>query len=499
MEANRTADLKRSTDSNPAADSALTPDTLARMPAGIERPAYDARQIAIGVVHLGPGAFHRAHQAWFFDALLGDDPRWGISAVSLRSPDLRDALVGQDGLYTVATLDAVIGYRVIGALRERLVAAEDPQRVLNRLAAPTTHIVTLTITEKGYCLAGDGTLDFSHPDIVRDLADPDTPVSAIGYLVAALARRHAAGLDPFTVISCDNLADNGHRLGAAVIALAACRDEALARWIQARGAFPRTMVDSIVPATDDALRERVTAATGLIDRWPVQRERFAQWVIENRFSSATPDWASVGVTITDDVGGFESAKLRLLNGAHSTLAYLGLARGHTSVAEAMTDDPLVGFVRTMMIQDIRPSVRAPNGFDVDAYVEAVLQRFRNPAIRHELAQIAWDGSQKLPFRLLGTISDALAAGRGIARLCVPIAAWMHFVRRKALGDRRLTDPLASTLLAIGDACEDRAETDVPRFLALENVFPAALRGDRRFIDALMRAHARLADPAATLE
>ncbi|MBS7458166.1 mannitol dehydrogenase family protein [Coralloluteibacterium stylophorae] len=462
--------------------------SLAQASAATRRPGYDPDAVAIGIVHLGPGAFHRAHQAEFADSVLASDPRWGICAVSLHSTGVRDALMPQDGLYTAATLDAEIGFRVIGSIREVLVAPEDPERVLARLAAAGTHLVTLTITEKGYCLDADGALDATHPDVAHDRAHPHIPRSAIGYLVEGLRRRRAAGLAPFTVLSCDNLVDNGHRLGAAVRALAAANDRGLAAWIESEGAFPRTMVDSIVPATDDALRARVAAATGLRDAWPVQREAFTQWVIEDRACGPMPDLAAVGATLTDDVPAYVQAKLRLLNGAHSTLAYLGLLAGHASVGEAMDDAALAGFVRVLMREDILPSLRAPQGLDLDAYVDAVLARFRNPSIRHALAQIAWDGSQKLPFRLFGTIADALAAGRGIDRLCLPVAAWMHFVRQRAGAGERVTDPLAERLFELGRACDGSAAADVPRFLALHDVFPPALRESPAFREALAQAY-----------
>lgn len=460
--------------------------------AAIERPGYDRSAATIGVVHLGPGAFHRAHQAWIFDsALASGDLRWGICEVSLKSAGLRDALLEQDGLYTVAVLDREIRYRVIGAVREVLVAPEDPERVLQRLAAADARIVTMTITEKGYCLDGSGALDWTHPDVIADLAEPARPVSAIGYLVEGLRRRHAAGIAPFTAISCDNLTDNGSKLRRAVVALASRHDAALGAWIDANGAFPRTMVDSIVPATDAALRDRVRDAGGLVDQWPVQRESFLQWVIADQFCNEVPAWNALGVTITADVAAYESAKLRLLNGAHSSLAYLGLLLGHRSVTGAMTDAVLANWLRRLMIDDIRPAVRVPDGLDIDAYIDAVLERFRNPAIQHELAQIAWDGSQKLPFRLLGTITEALAADRSIDRLVLPIAAWMHFVRDKSIGDRKLTDPLAASLLAIADACSGDARHDVLGFLAIETMFPQALRNDGRFVDALMVTYGEL--------
>lgn len=475
---------------------------LARLPAAIVRPRYRLDDVDIGVVHIGPGAFHRAHQAWYLDDALAFDPRWAVSALSLKSRGPRDALAAQDGLYTVAVRDEAEQHRVIGCLRECLVAADDRERAFARLAAPATAIVSLTITEKGYCLGADGRLDLAHPDVQADLARPQSPASAIGHLVEALRRRRESGLTPFTTISCDNLSDNGGKLGRAVVALARERDADLARWIEAEAAFPCTMVDCIVPATDAALEQRVAAALGVADAWPVQRETFSQWVIENRFCSAVPDWAALGVTITGDVAAFEQAKLRLLNGAHSTLAYLGSLAGIATVAEAMRDPALAGFVEALMREDILPGVRAPRGLHLDAYISQVLARFGNPAIGHALAQIAWDGSQKLPFRLLGTIRDALAAQRPVERLCVPVAAWLQFVRRAQRERRVLIDPLADALYAIACDCDGTAAHDVPRFLALAPVFADDLPRSAVFVAALTRAYAEVgritsAAPAAT--
>jgi len=468
----------------------LSDATLNRVPAGVERPAYDRQAARIGVVHVGPGAFHRAHQAHYFDRLLATDPRWAVSAVSLRSGGVTDALAPQDGLYTLAELDERVGFRVIGALTELLSAARDPEAVLARLAHPDIHIVTMTVTEKGYCLAGDGTLDLGHPDIRHDLAHPHAPVSLPGHLVEGLRRRRAAGLRPFTAISCDNLVDNGRKLGAAVAALARATDPALADWIEAEGAFPATMVDSITPATDDDLKARVRGALGLDDAWPIQRESFTQWVVEDRFAGERPDLASVGVTLTSDVRAFDRAKLRLLNGPHSSLAYLGSLLGLETVGEAMRDPDLAGFVGRLVREDMLPTVAAPPDFDLGAYVDAILKRFRNPAIRHLLSQIAWDGSQKLPFRILGTVADALASGRPVERLCLPLAAWMHFVRRAAKDGRAIVDPLADRLVEIGRAC-DGSTADVARFLDLTGVFAPDIAQDPRFRTALEGAYAAL--------
>ena len=448
-------------------------------------PVYDPAGLALGIVHFGPGAFHRAHQAAYLDALAASDARWGICGVSLHSTGVRDALTPQDGLYVLATLDAAIGYRLIGSMREVLVGPENIGLVLERLQA--CGIVTSTVTEKGYCLTVAGALDFGHADIVHDLAAPQAPKSFIGYVVEGLRLRRAAGLSPFVLIPCDNLPNNGRRLKAAVVAFAGALDAGLAEWIEAGLQCPCTMVDSITPATDDALRTRVAEAIGIEDAWPIQREAFTQWVIENHVHDGGPDWASVGVTLTDNVPAFERAKLKLLNGPHSTLAYVGLHRGYETVSQAMGDAELAGLVREIMLEDVVPLLESPAGMDLPGYSEAILKRFRNPAIRHLLAQIAWDGSQKLPIRILGSISEALAQDRDISRLAVPVAAWMRFVRNKAVTGEAITDPLAAELIALGQGLRD-VTADVAVFLGLRAVFPEALVADERFVDAVEAAY-----------
>ncbi|HEY0682614.1 MAG TPA: mannitol dehydrogenase family protein [Steroidobacter sp.] len=465
----------------------------------IKIPTYDRKTVSTGIVHFGPGAFHRVHQACYIDDVLHTDPRWGICEVSLHSAGVRDALVPQEGLYTIAILDEQSSFRVVGSVKEVLVAPESPSAVLERMVNPATRIVTATITEKGYCLNKEGGLDFSHPDIAHDLRHPEAPRTFVGFLARALRMRHDLGHEPFNVISCDNLADNGHRLRRAVLDFVRSSDPSLVAWVEKEVTFPCTMVDSITPATDDALRARVKGALGVEDLWPVQREFFSQWVIENKLRGPQPDWAAVGVTVTDDVAGFERAKLRLLNGVHSTLAYTGSLAGYETVSSAMSDGALATFVRRMMVEDIRAGLAAPKGLDLDQYIEAVLRRFRNPTIRHLLSQIAWDGSQKLPFRILPTIAENLAAGRSVARLCVPLAAWFHFIRRQVQHERQIVDPLATQLTELAKRCTGDARNDVATFLGFEKVFSAELAGNATFRSALETAYARLSNvdgPAA---
>lgn len=464
----------------------LSPETLGRLPADVARPAYDRAAMRAGVVHFGPGAFHRAHQAAAFDTLLAHDPRWGITGVSLHSQGVAQALNPQGGLYTLALLDAQTRYRVIGSVG-RVLTGSEPQAILAALAHADTRVISATVTEKGYCLGANGELDPAHPAIAADLAkaceDGWVPQSFVGWLVQGLATRRRAGLPGVTVLSCDNLTDNGRKLEAATLALARELDGDTAAWIADHVRFPNAMVDSITPATDDALRAQVHAATGLEDAWPIQREGFTQWVIEDRFAGERPALDLAGVTFAADVRPFEMAKLRLLNGAHSTLAYVGLGLGHETVAEAMRDAPLARFVEQLMRDDIAPAVVAPPGLDLPGYIADVLARFANPAIRHLLSQIAWDGSQKLPYRLLGTVRDALAAGRPIDRLAVPIAAWLRFLEKAAREGRTITDPLAEELLA--RAADWRA------VLAMPAVF-GPLGHDERFIGAVGQAREALA-------
>lgn len=452
--------------------------TLPSLAAGVTAVPYDRGAVTRGVLHFGPGAFHRAHQAAAFDTLLGHDPRWGLTGVSLNSRGVADALNPQDGLYTLALLDTEVAFRVIGAIGSVL-TRDEPGAILSALAAAETRIVSSTVTEKGYCLGVDGTLDFAHPAIRADLdaarqADW-VPGSFTGWLVRGMQARRRAGLPGLTVLCCDNLTDNGRKLEAATFALASAIDPDTARWIADNVAFPNAMVDSITPATDDALRSRVAAATGLDDAWPIQRERFTQWVIEDRFAGERPALDLAGVTFASEVRPFETAKLRLLNGAHSSLAYIGLGLGLESVAEAMADGELARFAERLMREDIAPSVTAPPGLDLVGYISDVLARFANPEIRHLLSQIAWDGSQKLPYRLLDTVRDALAAGRPIGRLAVPVAAWLRFLDRAAREGRAITDPLAGPLL-------ERAG-DWRAVLAMDEVF-GELGADERFVRAV---------------
>ena len=484
----------------------LSPASLDTLPEDISCPAYDRESVGVSIVHLGIGAFHRAHMAVYVDDLLarsaGD---WGICGVSLRSAGVRNALAPQGGLYTLVERGpGAPRYRIIGSVKEVLVAPEDPELVVERMARIETRIVSLTVTEKGYCHSpATGALDEHHPDILHDLTDPDTPRSAIGFLVSALDRRRQAGLPPFTVLSCDNLPNNGDTVRGIVQRFADLTDPTLGRWIEDEGAFPNTMVDRIVPASTDEDRAAVDAALGCHDAWPVATEPFRQWVIEDDFSAGRPDWSAVGAQLVSDVAPFELMKLRLLNGAHSCLAYLGYLAGYETVSDAMADPNMAAYVRRLMDDEVTPTLDVPPGTDLTAYKDALIERFRNPALKHRTWQIAMDGSQKLPQRLLGTVRDRLAAGRPIDSLALGIAAWMRYVtgvdeRGEPIDVR---DPLADLL---GDVTRQAAGDPaalVGALLGVQDVFSSDLPADRNFADALSAAMAQLVSQGArrTLE
>jgi fructuronate reductase len=433
--------------------------------------------------------------------MLERDPAFAISAVSLRSDDVRMALEPQDGLYSLTEREADPAIRVVGSIREVLTAPRSPDAVLARLGDPAVRIVSATVTEKGYCLTPDGNLDLHQPAVRHDLGRTLPPQTLVGWLVEGLRLRRAAGHAPPTVMSCDNLSGNGERFRRSAIQFADASGQGdLARWIEGEVAFPDTMVDSITPATDDALRAAAAERLGLIDAWPIQRERFVQWVVADELGESAETFAAAGVTVARDVAAFERAKLRLLNGAHSTLAYIGLGLGFESVFEAISDPALGGFVERLMRQDMAATLAPTAGLDPDVYIGQILARFRNPAIVHKLSQIAWDGSQKLPIRLLTTIRDALAAGRSVDRLAVGVAAWMQFVRRQALAGATIVDPLAAELAELGRRCDGDPPHDVATFLAIRAVFAAQLAEQPRFRSSVEKAYGLLAsaDPQAAL-
>jgi fructuronate reductase len=466
----------------------LSAKALAGSPSAYAVPDYDRGKVTPGIVHLGIGAFHRAHMAVYVDDLLKDNPAWGIVGASLRRPDTKEALAPQDNLYTIAVRDASgTRPRIIGSILDVLDANTERAELLDLMASPAIRIVSLTVTEKGYCHdPATGDLDAGHVDIVYDLANPDAPRSAPGIVVAALARRKAAGIAPFAVMSCDNLPSNGHTTRRIVTHFARLHDDELGDWVEANVAFPGTMVDRIVPATTDADRATIAGLIGAEDAWPIMTEPFTQWVIEDNFPQGRPPFEKAGAQLVADVEPFERMKLRMLNGSHSSIAYLGYLAGHQYVSDAMADKAFTALVHGLMTDEVMPTLHMP-GVDLAGYREELLQRFANPALQHRTWQIAMDGSQKLPQRLLGTIRDRLAAGQPITRLALGVAAWMRYVMGiDEKGDTiDVKDPLAMRMLAIAAGAGADPEALFDGLVALTEIFGTDLPENAAFREAVV--------------
>jgi fructuronate reductase len=444
----------------------------------ISTTQYNRENTSIGIVHLGPGAFHRAHQAVYTENAMNlSGGNWGICGVSLRSATARNILAEQDNLYTLAILDKNVSYQVISSIKEMLVASEQTIEVIARMSAASTKLVTLTITEKGYCLAADGSLDFNHIDIKHDLENPTSPVSAIGFIVESLKQRKLNDVNAFNILSCDNVSGNGDKLRRAVLDYAGQFDINLQTWIDENVAFPNSMVDSITPKTEGYTIESVSKAIALQDNWPIQREEFTQWVIENNWQGARPDWEKVGVIFTDDVEGFEKAKLRLLNCLHSTLAYAGSLADFETVFDVTSDEGFYQFITKLASEEIIGSFIPPKELDVKAYSSEIIQRFLNPSIRHLLSQIAFDGSQKIQMRILPTIEDNIALGRSTKLLSLSLACWFEFICRALKEGREIIDPIATNFTNMPKLLSNDVTEVVEGFLSIESIFSQTLKNN----------------------
>ncbi|KAB0622430.1 mannitol dehydrogenase family protein [Castellaniella defragrans] len=474
----------------------LSQRMLTALKPGVAIPSYDRARMETRIVHLGAGAFHRSHQAVYTDSLMeGGDVRWGILAASLRSPAISQALAPQDGLYTLLINDdGERQARVIGSLSRVVCLAQERELLQARLAAPSTEIVSLTITEKGYCYEpASGALDERHPDILADLAAPQRPGTAIGLLVAAIHERKRLGIKPFTILSCDNLPANGatvRRVLERYAELAQPRfgDGDLRRHFLEHYACPGTMVDRITPAVTELDRQEVARRLGVFDAAPVVTEPFSQWVIEDAFSSDRPAWEDVGATLTDDVAAFEEMKLRLLNGSHSALAYLGGLAGYETVARAMCDAHLAGFIERLM-DDAALTLTMPAGVDLEAYRRSLLARFRNGALNHLTAQIAMDGSQKLPQRILAPVRHRLARGLDVERHALVVAAWIRYLQGRSEHGATLAinDPMGDALTGAVAAAGPSVEGRVEAVLGFGQVFGQDLPRDAAFVRSVERA------------
>nr|WP_054179226.1 fructuronate reductase [Trabulsiella odontotermitis] len=470
------------------------------LPDSVQLPSYDRQQLRSRIVHFGFGAFHRAHQALLTDRVLnatGGD--WGICEISLFSGDqLMTQLREQDHLYTVLEKGATGNQAiVVGAVHECLNAKLDSlAAIIEKFCEPQVAIVSLTITEKGYCIdPATGQLDVNQPRIVHDLENPQAPHSAPGILVEALYRRRARGLPPFTVLSCDNIPDNGHVVKNAVLGMAEKRSPALAAWIAEQVSFPGTMVDRIVPAATDASLNEIAALLGVADPCAISGEPFIQWVIEDNFVAGRPEWEVAGVQMVSDVQPWEQMKLRMLNGSHSFLAYLGYLAGFQHISDCMQNADFREAARRLMLAEQAPTLCITR-VDLTSYADSLIDRFSNPALQHRTWQIAMDGSQKLPQRMLDSIREHLARHSAWPLLALGVAGWMRYVSGTddAGNTIDVRDPLAEKIrqLVAGSRDEER----VTALLTLSEIFGNDLPRDARFVAAVQQAWQRIADNGA---
>ena len=444
----------------------------------IPQPTYDRAQTRPGIVHLGIGAFHRAHQAFYTEAVMnrqGGD--WGIIGCSLRSDAVQRQLEPQQGLYTLLERGAQNRPQLIGAVQQVLVGPENPAAIVAAIALLSVKIVSLTITEKGYCHhPAAGTLNLEHPDICHDMAHPEDPKSAPGFLVAGLRRRFQQGLPPVSVLSCDNLPDNGAVTRAVVIALAEKVDAELAQWIEREVSFPGTMIDRIVPATTADDIQWLENQFGYHDEGLVVAEPFSQWVIEDNFCNDRPAWETVGARLVNDVAHYETMKLRLLNGSHSLLAYSGYMAGYTTIYQVMQDPNFVALTQRFMAQ-VATTFTPPKNFDLTAYQQQLRERFANPGLQHKTWQIAMDGSQKIPQRWLNSLRDLIRSGQDTTMLAFALAAWMRYVNGTDEKGEAIvvSDPLNASFVEIWRRHTQDYPNIVAAFFAQDGIFGADLK------------------------
>ncbi|KAA3452418.1 mannitol dehydrogenase family protein [Mesorhizobium sp. SARCC-RB16n] len=484
----------------------LGPRLLERLPAAVQRPSYDRASLAPGMAHLGVGAFHRCHQAEYTDDLLAlQFDRWGIVGINIRPPTLADTLGRQGGLYTRLTRENDhVEARVIGSIVKVVDSQDSPDPALAVLASPDIELVTMTVTEKGYChIPSTGALDLGHPDIIHDLANPDAPRSVPGILTRALEQRRVTHGRKLTLLSCDNIPTNGVILENVVRAFAERRGDGLADWIAANAAFPSAMVDRIAPAVTQDDLDSVERWFGYRDTAVAVGEPFRQWVIEQKFAGRIPSWDLAGATFVDDVTPFEHLKMRVLNGAQTTLATLGVQAGLEHTFDAVADPLLSVFVRRMLVEETLPTLMPVPGIEPLAYVEQSLGRLKNTAIRHRNHQIATDGSQKIVQRLLNPIRDCLERGTSIGLLSVPVAGWMaYLILASARFGKRwpVSDPYAGRIAAIADETGRDAQALASAILAIDTIFDPGLAANEIFRAAVTSALGELLsdDPMAAV-
>lgn len=468
----------------------LSQASLGDLPPGIGRPAYDRAGLRPGIVHLGLGAFSRCHLTEYTeDALSADAGPWGIRAINLRPPALEPMLGPQDHLYMRELRDgAQRDRRVIGAVLDAMTVSDAATltQALARVADPAIRVVTMTVTEKGYChIPATGALDLDHPDIRHDIATPHSPRSLPGLVVAAIRQIRSKGQTPPAFLSCDNVPGNGTTLRSCVLTLAAASGAVDPAWIEDHVAFPDTMVDRIVPATTGADIAGLAQETGITDQALVIGEPFRMWVIGADDRMTLPPWDRAGAIITRDVAAYEIIKMRVLNGMQTGLVHLAHMAGHATTAAMMADPVFLSFARRTMGTEVRPALPMAEGIDHAAYIAQSIHRLTNTALQHTTAQIATDGSRKIRQRLLMALQDALVAGRAAPGIEIEVAGWIEHITRFARADMLITDPMVPVVQDILSRTGNATRATVRAILALDTIFPTSLTGQPGLADRLV--------------
>jgi mannitol 2-dehydrogenase len=458
----------------------------------VSRPSYDRSSAKVGIVHFGFGNFHRSHEAMYLDRLMesGHGLDWGICGVGILPQDaaMRDAMRAQDCLYTLVVRhpDGSLEPRIVGSALEYLFGPDDPEAVYSRLMDPQVRIVSLTVTEGGYLKnPATGEFDSAHADVVHDLSNLGAPQTVFAYIVEALRRRRDAGLEPFTVLSCDNLQGNGEIARKTVLGFANLVDAELGAWIGTNVSFPNCMVDRITPSTTDADREAVASEFGIDDQWPVPGEPFTQWIVEDHFPSGRPQLELVGVQFVEDVKPYELMKLRLLNASHQAIAYFGAPLGYVLVDETLRDEWVRDYLVQYMAREAAPTLGDLPGIDLDAYMATLIERFSNPKMRDTLKRLATDGSNRMATFTLPAVQANLDAGRPVPMGAAMVAAWAQYwvlIGRGELPASEIPDDVHADEMTRAALAQDENPTS---FIEMANLF-GALASNEVFRDAFLR-------------
>ncbi|MBF0442308.1 MAG: mannitol dehydrogenase family protein [Oligoflexales bacterium] len=466
----------------------LNMKTLKLLPGNVKIPDYDINDVKIGIVHLGLGGFFRSHAAAYTDLVMDESGRkFGISALTWSNRYLRDSLSSQDGLYSLCERDAAKEeIRIVGSIREVLIASDDMEKIIDRIASPDVRIVSLTITEKGYHTDQTSLkLKTDTPDILNDIKNPDHPKTALGLIVKSLDIRRSKGLGPLTFISCDNVPFNGRLTQSAVLELAGHHSRGLHDWIRDNASFPSTMVDKITPHTTTSDIQSVSSILGVTDHAAVIAEPFSSWIIEDNFSSDRPMWEKAGVRFVDNIKPYEQMKLRILNASHSLVAYLGYLAGYEYIDEAMRNEKFARLIRRFIKDEVFPTLTVDEN-TLNLYSpETIISRFSNSRIKYKTSQVASDGSLKVPIRLLPTLRDLIKCRIEYNILPLAIAGWLRY--SSGLDEQgsaiSVVDPMAETMLKKGKVAGS-GEDLVREYLSIKEVFGEDISQNTKFVSKL---------------